>query len=139
MEPVCSSVYTAGWKTRPFQIVSTNMEQEDFFFFFFFRPAHSHSYHRRAIKVLEEKNIHPAPQPPPKKPDSCLFSIEVALWSYEAFGGLSLHGLFLWHSKSGDYPNVKVIYLVVHPLLGVFFFVCVCVVRKRGAGPYCIS
>lgn len=34
---------------------------------------------------------------------------------------------------SGDYPNVKVIYLKVHPLLAF------CVVRKSSTGPYCIS
>lgn len=49
---------------------------------------------------------------------------------------LSLHGLFLWHGKSGDYPNAKVIYLAVHPPLGLFFFGAV---RKRVAGPYCVS
>lgn len=54
------------------------------------------------------------------------------LWSYE---GLEI--VFAWFifmaQQSGDYPNVKVIYLVLHPLLAF------CVVRKRATGPYYIS
>lgn len=44
MEPVCS-VYTAGWKTRPPDCKYKHGVG-------FFRPVHSHSYHRRAIKVF---------------------------------------------------------------------------------------
>lgn len=51
MEPVCS-VYTAGWKTRPPDCKYKHRAG-------FFRPVHSHSYHRRAIKVLEEISIPP--------------------------------------------------------------------------------
>lgn len=116
MEPFCS-VYTAGWKTRPPDCKYKHGTG-------FFRPVHSHSYHSRAIKVFEEISILP-------KPDtflfsslcSCLFCIEVVLCSYE-----SLEIVFAWFifmaQQSGDFPNVKVIYLAVHPLLGF------CVVRR---------
>lgn len=101
------------------------------FFFFFFRPAHSHTYHRRAIKVFEGKKKYPS------KPDSCLLSIEVALWSYEASGGF----VFAWFifmarqiwrlSKCQGHLSCG-----SSAALGFFFF---CTVRKRGAGPYCVS
>lgn len=86
MEPVCSSVYTAGWKTRPFQIVSTNMEREDFFFFFFFQACALSHLSQTSNQSLRGKKKYPS------KPDSCLLSIEVALWSYEASGGF----VFAW-------------------------------------------
>lgn len=100
------------------------------FFFFFFRPAHSHTYHRRAIKVFEEKKNTHQNQTPVCSPLKSRFGLMRLLEV------LSLHGLFLWHGKSGDYPNAKVIYLAVHPPLGLFFFGAV---RKRVAGPYCVS
>lgn len=126
MEPFCS-VYTAGWKTRPPDCKYKHGTG-------FFRPVHSHSYHSRAIKVFEEISILSMNQTRFFFPMFCsrLFSIEVVLWSYE-----SLEVVFAWFifmaQQSGDYPNAKVIYLAVHPLLGF------CVVRKKGTGPYCIS
>lgn len=108
------------------QIVSTNTEL-DF----------SGLYTLTVITDEQSKSSRKYPSRP--KPDtffssfcSCLFSIEVGLWSYEG-----LEVVFAWFifmaQQSGDYPNVKVIYLAVHPLLGF------CVVRKRGTDPYCIS
>lgn len=121
MEPVCS-VYTAGWKTRPPDCKYKHGAG-------FFRPVHSHSYLRRAIKV--------SILPKTRHFFSFILLLFVLHWSCALvlwrLGEGSLHGLFLWHSKSGAYPNVKVIYLAVHPFLGF------CVLRKRGTGPYCIS
>lgn len=109
------------------QIVSTNMEQ-DF----------SGLCTLTVITVEQSKSLRKYPSCP--KPDtfffsslsSCLFSIEVVLWSYER-----LELLFAWFIfmalQSGDCPNVKVIYLAVHPLLAFW------VARKKGSGPYCIS
>lgn len=109
------------------QIVSTNMEQ-DF----------SGLCTLTAITVEQSKSSRKYPSCPWTRhvffPMFCsrLFSIEVVLWSYE-----SLEVVFAWFifmaQQSGDYPNAKVIYLAVHPLLGF------CVVRKKGTGPYCIS
>lgn len=117
MEPVCSSVYTAGWKTRPFQIVSTNMEREDFFFFFFFSGLRTLTLitDEQSKSSREKKNTHQNQTPvcsPLKSRFGLMRLLEV----------LSLHGLFLWHGKSGDHPNAKVIYLAVRPPLGLFFF-----------------
>lgn len=74
------------------QIVSTNTEQ-DFFSPSFFQPAHSHSYHSRAIKVFKERSVLSKPRHffSPPSICSCLFSIEVVLWSYE-----SLEIVFAW-------------------------------------------
>lgn len=137
MEPVCSSVYTAGWKTRPFQIVSTNMEREDFFFFFFFSGLRTLTLitDEQSKSSREKKNTHQNQTPvcsPLKSRFGLMRLLEV----------LSLHGLFLWHGKSGDYPIVKVIYLAVRPPLGLFFFLCG---EKERRGPilrfmtYCVK
>lgn len=114
------------------QIVSTNTEQ-DFFSPSFFQPAHSHSYHSRAIKVFKERSVLSKPRhffpllhsAPVCSPLKLCFGL-MRVWRS------SLHGLFLWRSNL-ETPNAKVIYLAVHPLLGF-------VRRERkGSGPYCIS
>lgn len=69
------SVYTAGGR-QDLQIGSTNTEHN-----FFFQPAHSHSYHSRAIKVFKEASVLSENQTlsPLSSFCLCLFSIQVLL------------------------------------------------------------
>lgn len=89
-EPVCS-VYTAGWKTRPPDCEYKHRAG-------FFRPVHSHSYHRRAIKVFEGISILHL------RADTFFLLSAVCSALKLCFGlvrvlGSSLHGLFLWHGN----------------------------------------
>ncbi len=121
-----SAACTQLVKRQDLQIVSTNMKLD-------FQACALSQLSQTSNQSLRRK-IHPAHNQTLFFSSfcSCLFSIEVVLWSYE-----SLEIVFAWFifmaKQSGDHPKVKVIYLAVHPLLGF------CAAREKGTGPYCIS
>lgn len=90
------------------QIVSTNTEQDLSGLYTLTVITDEQSKSSRKYQSCSKPDASPLPL------SSRALAIEVVLWSYEI--------VFAWFTfmaqQTGDYPNVKVIYLAVHPLLG---------------------